>query len=77
MPAFSERIIAQDGSLDHEITPGDDEVKVIRRCIHSRLILNYHTARSVLEWLQDKVEALEEESGEPVFFDDNENGTHQ
>lgn len=77
VPPYSERIIAPDGSLGHEITPEDDVMKVVSRRIHSRLIMNYHTARSVLEWLQDKVELLEEEGGESLFFDDDDNGMHQ
>jgi hypothetical protein len=76
LPPYSERLLAPDGSFGHEITPGDDDTKVITRRIHSKLILNYYTARAVLEWLQDKVDTLEEESGEAVFFDDK-NGMHQ
>jgi hypothetical protein len=37
--------------------------------------LNYYTARAVAEWLQDKVDLLENEEGGP-FFDD-EADTHQ
>ena len=76
LPPYSERIIAPDGSFGHEIAPYDDSIKVVTRRIHSKLILNYHTARAVLEWLQDKVEILENEE-ESLFFDDDENGMHQ
>ena len=72
LPPYSERIIAPDGSFGHEMAPYDDNVKIVTRLIHSKLILNYHTARAVLEWLQDKVETLENEE-ETIFFDD-ENG---
>lgn len=76
LPPYSERIIAPDGSFGHEMAPYDDNIKVVTRRIHSKLILNYHTARAVLEWLQDKVDTLESEE-ESLYFDDDENGMHQ
>ena len=77
LPPYSERIIAPDGSFGHEIAPYDDSVKVVTRRIHSKLILNYHTARAVIEWLQDKVDILENEEEGIYFDDDEENGMHQ
>lgn len=75
LPPYSERIIAPDGSFGHEITPYDDNIKVVTRRINSKLILSYHTARAVLEWLQDKVEILESEEENMIF--DDEDGLHQ
>lgn len=71
IPPYSERLVAPDGSFGHEIAPYDnDDMRVITRRIHSRVLLNYHTARAVLEWLEDKVEALEvEETGTPLMYD--------
>ena len=68
LPTYSERLIAPDGSIGHEITPEDDEQRGVTRHIHSRVLLNYHTARAVLEWLEDRVAALEEE-GPPDMYD--------
>ncbi|MDE7065875.1 MAG: hypothetical protein K2O70_10515 [Desulfovibrionaceae bacterium] len=69
IPPYSERLVAADGSFGHEIAPYDD-MRIISRRIHSRVLLNYHTARAVLEWLEDKVEALEvEEGGAPLMYD--------
>mgnify|MGYP007076769637 CR=1 FL=1 len=62
MPPYSERIIAPDGSFGHEIAPYNDEERTITRHIHSRVVMNYHTARAMLEWLEDKVAALEAEA---------------
>ncbi len=62
IPPFSERIIAPDGSFGHEMVPFDDEVRTITRNVHSRIILNYHTARAVLEWLEDKIDTLDMDS---------------
>ena len=45
MPPYSERIIAPDGSFGHEIAPYNDEERTITRHIHSRVVMNYHTAR--------------------------------
>ena len=59
MPPYSERIIAPDGSFGHEIAPYNDEERTITRHIHSRVVMNYHTARAMLEWLEDKVAAFE------------------
>lgn len=70
LPACSEQIIAPDGSLGHEIIPGDDDVRDITRQIHSRILLNYHTARAVLEWLENRVSALEEEGAGDMYSPD-------
>ncbi len=59
IPDFSERIIAPDGSLGHEMAPFDDDVRTITRHVHSRVVLNYHTARALLEWLEDKIDLLD------------------
>ncbi|WP_297828760.1 hypothetical protein [uncultured Desulfovibrio sp.] len=68
LPAYSERLITPDGSIGHEITPEDNEQRDVTRHIHSRVLLNYHTARAILEWLEDRVAALEEE-GPPDMYD--------
>ncbi|MDL2316742.1 hypothetical protein LJC59_06645 [Desulfovibrio sp. OttesenSCG-928-A18] len=77
LPPYSERILAPDGSLGHELAPYDENLKLVTRTIHSRLILNYHTARAVLEWLQEKVDTLEAQEEEAMFMDEEENGPHQ
>lgn len=76
MPQYSERIISADGSFGHETTPCEDDLKVVTRRVHTKLLLNYHTAKAVIEWLQDKVDALETEGGDGFYYDD-ENGFHQ
>ncbi|MEG6505899.1 hypothetical protein [Nitratidesulfovibrio sp. 1201_IL3209] len=68
MPPFSERLVAPDGSFGHEVAPYDENLKVITRHIRSKVVLNYHTARAVLEWLEEKVETLEmEEEGGMMY----------
>ena len=67
LPAFSEQLVAPDGSIGHEITPGEMDAREVNRCIHSRVLLNYHTARAVLDWLEDRVAALEEEGAHGMY----------
>lgn len=72
MPPFSERIVAPDGSFGHEMVPYDNDIKIISRQIHSKVVLNYHSARAILEWLEDKIETLEmEEGSSPILFDED------
>ena len=74
LPPYSERIIAPDGSFGHEIAPYDEELKVITRHIHSKVILNYQSARGLLEWLEDQVATIEAETEGQMFFDDQDGG---
>lgn len=61
VPAFTEQIIAADGSFGHEILPEEEQHTVVRN-IHSRLLLNYNTARAVVEWLEERLDELEQEA---------------
>ena len=59
LPSFSERPVEPDGSFGAEVVPFDEEERVISRHIHSRVLFNYHTARALMEWLEEKIETLE------------------
>ena len=72
LPPYSERLLSQDGAFGHEVSPQDETQKVVVRTIHSKLILNYHIARAVIEWLQEKVDMLETEFEETVFMEDDD-----
>jgi hypothetical protein len=74
LPAYSECILAPDGSLGHEMAPPDGEVKQVARFIHSRVILNYYAAKDLAEWLEEQISALEAEGRDQVFLDDEEGG---
>lgn len=70
LPSFSERIITPDGSIGHEMIPVEEEQKVVERNIHSRIVMNYNTARAMYEWLDEKLASLEAEweaAGTPMF----------
>ena len=77
MPPYSERLVAPDGSFGHEIAPYDEELRTVTRTIHSRVILNYHTARAVLEWLEDKLDMLDMEEGSAPNIYENDSGIEQ
>ena len=77
MPPYSERLVAPDGSFGHEIVPYDEELRSVTRTIHSRVILNYHTARAVLEWLEDKLNMLDMEEGSAPIIYEGDSGIEQ
>ena len=78
MPPYSERFVAPDGSFGHEIAPHDTELRTVTRTIHSRVILNYHhTARTMLEWLEDKLNMLEMEDGSTPLMYEGDSGIEQ
>lgn len=70
LPSFTESVIDADGQPGPEIAPEDGSVKTVVRHIHSRVIVNYHTARAMLDWLEEKIEAIETD-GESLrgYFD--------
>ncbi len=73
MPKYSERLIEPDGSYGQEECPSDESVKMITRRIHTRVLFNYHTAKAILEWLEERIEAMEMEGD--MFM--NESGLEQ
>lgn len=79
MPVYSERRVEPDGSFGQEMAPFDEEVRVVTRHIHSKVVINYNTARALLEWLEEKIESLdmEEEGGAPFSLDGTHGGFEQ
>lgn len=79
MPDYSERRVEPDGSFGQEMAPFDEEVRVVTRRIHSKVLINYNTAHALLEWLEEKIEALdmEEEGGAPFALDGSNSGFEQ
>ena len=69
LPQWSECLVAPGGSLGPEMMDEENlEVREVVRRINTRVLLNYNTARAVLEWLEDRVAALEmDESGMAVY----------
>ena len=64
--------VEPDGAFGAEVVPFDEEERVITRHIHSRVLFNYHTARALMEWLEEKIDTLEME--ESANFNPDESG---
>lgn len=71
-PPYSDLVIGPDGMPGPEVCPGDDDQRNITRHIHSRLLLNYNTARAVLDWLEERVNELEQEFPTDMFMPDSD-----
>ena len=67
LPPFSERLVAPDGSFGHEMAPYDENTKVVVRNVFSRVIINYHTAHDIIDWLEDKIQVLDMEAEGPLY----------
>lgn len=67
LPEYTEQTIAPDGTPGPEMMPGGDGVRHIRRNIHTRILLNYNTARAVLEWLEGRLGELEAEAPGEIY----------
>lgn len=73
-PTITEREVQADGSLGIETQASDpnleNDSRTVVRNIHSKILINYHTARALLEWLEEKIDTLEaEEMGAPFPLD--------
>lgn len=74
VPAFSERSVNADGSFGPEMAPYNEDVRTVVRNIHSKILVNYHTARALLEWLEEKIETLDaEDAGTTLSLDTIDN----
>lgn len=58
-PRISEMSIGPDGTPGEERAVPEDDIRHIRRLIHTRLLLNYDTARAVADWLQERLGELD------------------
>ncbi len=74
-PAFSERLVDDEGNLGPEMVPDDDDVRSVTRTIHSKILLNHRTALAVMAWLEEKIESLEMD--EASLFMDDDTGIEQ
>lgn len=78
LPSFSERAINPDGTLGPELIVQTDE-KTLVRDVHSRIVMNYHTAQALRQWLDEKLTSIETEETDitDAFFGDPEGGLEQ
>lgn len=68
LPPYTEQNVLPDGSPGLERIPASGNLRHVTRNIHSRVLLNYHTAKAVLGWLEERIKELEEEEG-PDFHE--------
>lgn len=61
IPLCSERYLTPDGGYGPELAFAEDDTRTVVRKIHSKVILNKHTANAFLTWLAQKIDALEAE----------------
>ena len=66
-PEFTEQGIEADGTPGQERVPQQDVIRQVNRQIHTRVLLNYNTARAVLNWLEDRVAELESSSSTELY----------
>ncbi len=72
LPLMSEKIFNAEGLAEPEqVVPGEDEPRAVIRNVHSKILLNYNTARALLVWLEEKVDRLEMSDSENYLYDDN------
>ncbi|OBQ51574.1 hypothetical protein [Halodesulfovibrio spirochaetisodalis] len=78
LPAFSERTINPDGTLGPELIAQTEE-KTLVRDVHSRIVMNYHAAQALRQWLDEKLATIETEETDltDAFFADTEGGLEQ
>lgn len=67
LPEYTEQTVGADGIAGPERMPVGDGARHITRHIHSRILLNYNTARAVLEWLEDRIGEMEAEAPNDVY----------
>ncbi|MGX7948140.1 hypothetical protein [Oleidesulfovibrio alaskensis] len=77
IPAWSERVVMQDGALGHEMVPAESDSKTVVRHIHSKVLINYDTARAIYDWLDEKLSALEMEEDQQVMYSAGKGGLEQ
>ena len=67
-PQFSEQSIGPDGTPGPEHFNSDGGTRKINRNIHSRILLNYQSAKAILQWLEERVNELES-ADNPEMYD--------
>lgn len=58
VPGNTEYVIAPNGSLEHDLSANNDDIRIVVRHIHSKIIMNANTARAFASWLENKIDSL-------------------
>ncbi len=74
-PEYVECLVDAHGTLGPELVPEGAKQRTIVRTIHNKVLLNYHTAYAVMQWLEEQLESLD--AVENASFMDDETGIEQ
>lgn len=77
LPESTECVIHADGAMGPEMSTEDEDTRNVLRTIGSKVLVNYHTARALIDWLEEKVSALEMEDEGILMGPENSNGPAQ
>lgn len=66
-PLTSEQRIGADGTPGPEQQNNPDACRHISRHIHSRILVNYDTARAMLDWLEERLAELDSEGRSELY----------
>jgi hypothetical protein len=77
MPSFAERTIEPGGGIGPEVVAAEPDTKVIVRQVQAGVLVNYRTAKAVIEWLEEKVRLIEGENPGVALAADREGGPEQ
>lgn len=66
-PEQAEQQIGADGMPGEERPLQPNDSRQIGRSIHTRILLNYNTARAVLDWLESRLSELETEAPRDIY----------
>lgn len=66
-PEITDQTIGADGTPGPERVNQPDSARHIERRIHSRILVNYNTARALLDWLSERVSELDAEGATEIY----------
>lgn len=66
-PLVSEQLVSPDGSAGPERINQEDGCRHIARQIHTRILVNYNTARALLDWLEERLAELDSEGASEIY----------
>lgn len=70
-PQFSEQEIGPDGLPGPEHIMGNPGERKVIRNIHSRVLLNPQTARAIMDWLEERLNELDDAAPKDMFDPDS------
>ena len=77
LPETTECLIHSDGTMGPEMSGEDEESRKVVRTVGAKVLVNYHTARALIDWLEEKVSALEMDNEGLLMGPENSNGPAQ